>query len=165
MFLHIRKLLRDNENPVFLEGELDLSGQDFPGFNVPKPVAYQLQAKPEAGAVRVDMVLKAEINALCARCLTPLAQKHIVEKQYYLQQEDLLAENAELPFTPDGRLDVQELAYQDLVMDIPGILLCSEDCPGLCNRCGKPAAQCNCPEQPVGDARLQILRTLIDEEN
>ena len=48
-----------------------------------------------------------------------------------------MAEEPELPFDENGRLDVRELCYQELVMEVPTVLLCSDDCAGLCPICGR----------------------------
>ena len=64
--------------------------------------------------------------------------------------------------TEDG---AEELAYQELIFEVPAVLLCSADCQGLCPICGKKkAAGCSC--QPAdnaapADARLSILKELL----
>jgi uncharacterized protein len=43
-------------------------------------------------------------------------------------------------------------------------ILCDEDCPGLCPKCGKPKreGECGCPTREI-DPRLAILQTLLDQ--
>ena len=65
----------------------------------------------------------------------------------------------------EGRLDTKELLYTELVLHVPGVLLCSEDCAGLCPVCGcrKP---CSCKHETSGgavDERLAILQQLLSE--
>ena len=70
----------------------------------------------------------------------------------------------ELPLRPDGKLDVRELAYTELVLEVPTVLLCSDDCAGLCPVCGnrKP---CSCRHETSGsvDERLSILKQLLND--
>ena len=47
-----------------------------------------------------------------------------LEKEYYVRESDLAEEYPELPFTPEGRLDVREMAYQEILMEAPLTLLC-----------------------------------------
>ena len=70
----------------------------------------------------------------------------------------------DLPLRPDGKLDVRELAYTELVLEVPTVLLCSDDCAGLCPVCGnrKP---CSCRHETSGsvDERLSILKQLLND--
>ena len=63
----------------------------------------------------------------------------------------------------DGKLDIRDLAYTELVLEIPTVLLCSDDCAGLCPVCGnrKP---CSCEHETNGqvDERLLILKKLLN---
>ena len=70
----------------------------------------------------------------------------------------------DIPLRPDGKLDVRELAYTELVLEVPTVLLCSDDCAGLCPVCGnrKP---CSCRHETSGsvDERLSILKQLLND--
>ena len=63
---------------------------------------------------------------------------------------------------PEEKLDLQELVLEDLLLDMPGQLLCKEDCKGLCHLCGKDLNEgpCTCGE-PATDPRLEVLRQLL----
>ena len=82
-------------------------------------------------------------------------------------QCDLSAKDfADLPLNEKGHLDVDEWLCQEFMFQIPTVLLCSADCPGLCPRCGKKMAECTCPpaeaEAEPADARLAILKSLLN---
>ena len=80
-----------------------------------------------------------------------------------MQEFTAYASDAELPFDERGRLDLKELCYQELVSEIPSVLLCSEDCKGLCPICGR-RNPCACTQETNGDVvdeRLAILKTLL----
>ena len=61
--------------------------------------------------------------------------------------------------------DVDELIFQELVLEVEPVLLCSPDCQGLCPVCGTPkAAGCTCckaEDAAPADARLSILKQLL----
>lgn len=149
--------------------ELDFAAESFNGFAVPQPAALDWTARAGRGEVRLNTRLTATLNAECARCLNPFERAWCSEQQYELRPVDWAEAVPELPFSADGMLDLKELARQELVLEVEPILLCREDCPGLCSRCGLPAEQCRCPapEQapPTGDPRLQALRDLLAQEN
>ncbi|MBR6727152.1 MAG: DUF177 domain-containing protein, partial [Clostridia bacterium] len=61
-------------------------------------------------------------------------------------------------------LDVDEPLREELLMCFPMRLLCSEDCPGLCPKCGKPKkdGDCGCSEKEI-DPRLAVLKNWLDK--
>ena len=106
----------------------------------------------------------ADVAFACARCLEERTRRFHVIKTYCVREADLSDPDAELSFTPDGKLDVRELAYTELVLEVPTVLLCSDDCAGLCPVCGnrKP---CSCRHETSGsvDERLSILKQLLND--
>ncbi|MBQ2824683.1 MAG: DUF177 domain-containing protein [Clostridia bacterium] len=64
---------------------------------------------------------------------------------------------------PDFELELDDLVVSDILLDLPGKYLCSEDCKGLCPDCGCNLndTECSCRKGNV-DPRLEILKQLID---
>lgn len=165
MFLPIRKYFRKTETPLYKQGEFDFSNWDFPAFSACGPVCYTLEVQPEDGTARILLSVSAQVQADCARCLAPVRFTQLVNREFRVREQDLADEMAELPFTEDGSLDVQEFVFQELMLEVPSVILCKEDCEGLCQCCGKPKAECRCEPEPLGDPRLQVLRQLLKKEN
>lgn len=65
--------------------------------------------------------------------------------------------------TPDYKLELDEVVKTDIILELPAKFLCSEDCKGLCMKCGKNLNEgdCGCDKGSV-DPRLEILKQLID---
>ena len=63
---------------------------------------------------------------------------------------------------PDLVLDLDALAEEDVVLNLPSKVLCKDDCKGLCPQCGKNLndGPCDCKE-PV-DPRLAGLLELLN---
>ena len=63
----------------------------------------------------------------------------------------------------DGELylDLAGLLWEQLILNIPAKVLCSEECKGLCPFCGTNLnkSQCRCKNN-IGDPRLEILRKI-----
>jgi hypothetical protein len=62
-------------------------------------------------------------------------------------------------------MDIDEELREELILDFPMRLLCSEDCPGLCPKCGKPRREgdCGC-DLTERDPRWDVLRNYFSEE-
>ena len=101
--------------------------------------------------------VEAGISFTCSRCLEPFSQAvegpcHRIfragplgrpESEHALVEEDL----ALTPF--DGtRINLEEMAQEQVYLAIPLKPLCREDCRGFCPNCGAElnTAPCNCPE-------------------
>ena len=125
-----------------------------------------------AGYMR--LVLKAELkyHGECARCLAPidgvfsLDFERTVTTEGVLSEERLEEDVDEYVVIHGCELDVDEPLLEELVLAFPTKLLCSEDCLGLCPKCGKRRAEgdCVCPEKEI-DPSLAILATLFDKDN
>ncbi|MDL2252583.1 DUF177 domain-containing protein [Ruminococcaceae bacterium OttesenSCG-928-I18] len=165
MELNLQKLLSAKGERESGDRKLDFSSKDFGSFTVPSPAQMHYDALGENGAVTLEVVLRATIYAECARCLVPIKRGWQVQKEYRITRADLLEEYPELPYTPDGWLDLDELAYGELLLDVDPVLVCSEDCQGLCPKCGQARAECRCPAESEGDERLAILKQLLEERD
>ena len=136
MLLDIKKIFGTYDEPVTAALELDLSEEDFPGYTVPGTVEARITATLQGRMLEIALDITADVAFACARCLEERTRRFHVIKTYCVREADLSDPDAELSFTPDGKLDVRELAYTELVLEVPTVLLCSDDCAGLCPVCG-----------------------------
>lgn len=75
-----------------------------------------------------------------------------------LQNED----NDEIVLLEDGEVDVGDLARTAFILGMDTKTLCSEDCKGLCPRCGADLnlGPCSCGKET--DPRLAVLAKLLE---
>ena len=66
--------------------------------------------------------------------------------------------------TPDYRLELDDLVLSDILLELPLKYLCSDDCKGLCERCGKNLneGECDCKGKEI-DPRLAVLQKWVDK--
>ena len=165
MQFDLRSFLESGRKPYQAHFETDLTQSDLNGYTVSEPVLCDFTATLTDDGAALLLCVKACVHAECARCLEPLTRNYDFEREYFVRQRDLEDPDFELPCDAKGCLDLDELAYQELIFEVPTVLLCSADCQGLCPICGKKkAAGCSC--QPAdnaapADARLSILKQLL----
>ena len=77
-----------------------------------------------------------------------------------LQNED----NIEIVLLEDGKVDVGDLARTEFILEMDMQTLCSEDCKGLCARCGADLnlGPCSCKKEI--DPRLAALAKLLENK-
>lgn len=164
MQFDLRKFLYSGQKPYYNAFQADLSGEDFLGYRVEQPVEAVVEVSTDGDTLELSLSVRTVISGECARCLEPVTQDLDFSRSWTLRSRDLEDPDIELPVTEEGVLDLHQLVFQEVVMEAPFLLLCAEDCPGLCPVCGKKkVAGCTC--QSAEDAApangLSILKTLL----
>ena len=121
-----------------------------------------------AGYVRLALHGELPYDTECDRCLAPVhgvfaldVERTVVSAGTLENSDD---EDDEYVVAVDGFLNVDELIGELLLLEFPTKILCEEDCPGLCEKCGKPKREgdCSCVKKEI-DPRLAILQKLLDK--
>ena len=145
MILEVKKLINSREGTAEGRFEPALTERDFPtGFllRAPAMAEYHLARQGEKAALQLKILCPALIQ--CDRCLKQVERDYRFATDYLIGEADWTGE-PELPIDGYGRLDLDELCYQEILLNLPSSLLCSDDCQGLCPVCGKPVeAGCSC---------------------
>lgn len=166
MQFDLKTFLKEGCAPYDAPLLLDLSGQDFPGYGVAQPVCGSFAAVPTKTGASLQCDFTAQVTAECARCLAPVQRQYQLRRQWEVRESDLSSPEFELPVDEKGVLDLAQLVYEELVLEVPPVLLCSPDCQGLCPVCGKRKADgCTCQTAEAAapaDERLAILKQLLN---
>ncbi len=131
-------------------------------FQFENGIDYDLVITNVGEGILVTGMLKTQCTAECDRCLEDAHLNLSAEvDEYYLFEEpevDEEAEDDENEFTlvEDESIDLSLALLRSLVMELPFIILCDEDCKGLCPHCGcnLNEEQCDC-EENVENERLK----------
>ena len=168
MIVDVAPLLRGEVKR--LEIDYSLSPAELDGVSFDSDARVLGAITDNAGYMR--LVLKAELSyhSECARCLAPVDGVFSLDFERTVVTEGVLSDDAleddaeEYVVIHGSELDVDEPLSEELVLGFPIKLLCSEDCLGLCPKCGKPRREgdCGCPTKEI-DPRLAILATLFDK--
>ncbi len=118
----------------------------------------------------VDLTLEFE----CTRCLKQFEQQmHVLFEERFYPTLDVVTgvaltppDDGEDAFPIDAHhlIDLTEAVRQHVLLDIPMVTLCKEDCAGLCPQCGKDLNDGPCTCQPEIDARLSVLQSLLQNQ-
>ena len=170
MILDVGPLLRGEIGKMEIDYMLSPDGLDGVSFDSDAHVRGQLT--DNAGYMRLTLRAELPYHGECARCLAPidgvfsLDFERTVVTEGTLSEEQLDEHFDEYVVLHGCELDVDEALTEELLLGFPTKLLCSEDCPGLCPKCGKPKQEgsCGCPEKEP-DPRWAALKALLEENN
>lgn len=131
----------------------------------------------KAGYMRLTLKADLKYHGECARCLAPVDGVFSLDFERTVVTESMVndqmvggEENDEIDdeyVVLDGcELDVDLALSEEILLGFPSRLLCSEDCLGLCPKCGKPRREgdCGCPEKEP-DPRLAILKNFFSNDD
>lgn len=122
------------------------------------------------GERKLYMEGKAEfvLSIPCDRCLEPVACPFQLDIDQGLDmnqtEEDRVEGLDEQPYISGYYLDVDQLLSNELLLNLPMKVLCSEDCQGICNRCGANLnhGTCSC-DQSSPDPRMSVIQDLFQQ--
>ena len=147
MILDVRPIMHTPGGRLEFRFEMDLSDVEFSGRHpVSRPVAVTGEARNTGGLLELEFTAKTLLDAVCDRC----------------GKEN--GENDEIELLEDGRVDAGDLARTAFLLDMDTKTLCSEDCKGLCPRCGADLnlGPCSCKKE--ADPRLAVLAKLLEDK-
>ncbi|MBQ1352125.1 MAG: DUF177 domain-containing protein [Oscillospiraceae bacterium] len=145
---------------------LDLSHLEFYGEHpICEPLFVEGVVRNRAGALMLTAHLESELHWICDRCAQPFIQKKAVSLEALLasslEQEDQMEDNIYL--LEGTTLPLAEIAETAFVLEMDTKHLCSDDCKGLCPRCGKNLNEGPCQCKSEVDPRLAALAQLLNQ--
>ena len=163
MVLDISPLLRGEVNRI--DFDYMLTPETLDGVQFSSDARVTGYITDNAGYMRLCLKAELAYHGECARCLAPVDGVFSLDFERTVAAENTLTEQqledlADEYVVPDGgELDVDEPLREELLLGFPMRLLCSEDCQGLCPKCGKPKrdGDCGCVTREI-DPRLAILK-------
>lgn len=146
--------------------EIDLEAEavDFVG-----PVTAKLNLFKQDDTTYVKAELSVVMEAECAKCLSSV--REILEVSSENQYRPLpntsqhLLDDIGIRYYEEEYIDLSEDIKENLLLEVPARILCSEDCKGLCPHCGQNLnkEKCDCrvePEEPRDSRFADLVKTL-----
>ena len=164
MLLNVEPILHTPGKRLDFQFELDLSDMEFSGrYPISRPVAVSGEVRNTAGILELTLNARSTLDAVCDRCGKAFVQEKDVLFACMLAEELQNEENDEIVLLEDGMVDVGDLARTAFILDMDTKTLCSEDCKGLCPRCGADLnlGPCSCKKET--DPRLAVLAKLLEK--
>lgn len=123
-----------------------------------------------SGYMKLTLEINMKYKTECARCLRPLEEIFILDFEKTvaiagtLENEDTDEVITEYIIISENKLNLVQVTEEQLLFEFPSKHLCSEDCRGLCQKCGHDLneSDCGCKSSEI-DPRFEVLKSLLDK--
>lgn len=133
--------------------DLSLTGRTLE-FVEPIQLNFQITNSGDEYLVTGQILAKGLVE--CSRCLKRYVYPMKIEFNELIAKDEIANDNF---------LDLSELIYEHLILELPIKTVCDENCPGLCSTCGQNLNQkeCGC-DRSVIDPRLMKLKDFLHKD-
>ena len=166
MLLGLSKIIECPGASVPFSTSVDLSDLQFGTcYPLSEPVLASGTVRNTAGVLVMKGEITTTLHGVCDRCAADFDEALEFPIDVVLVTE-LSNEDSEdewvFPLEGDSA-DLDDIIRTVLVLNMDSQLLCSDDCKGLCCRCGKNLNDGPCGCQKEIDPRFAALRQLLDK--
>ncbi len=152
-----------HEEDIQLDDDIEVIG----------PIDGHVRMRRTNQGLLVDGWVELTLELSCNRCLKTFEQPMHVdfEEQFYPTVDvisgmplDPFDEDEIFPIDAHHEVDLTEAVRQNVLLALPMVTICREDCKGLCPQCGQDLNLGSCECKPEVDARLSVLKQLLQNE-
>ncbi|MDY3985013.1 YceD family protein [Dysosmobacter sp.] len=165
MLFDVKQILHSPGKELGFQFEMDLSDVEFGGrCPISRPVQVEGKVRNSADVLELTLTARTTLDAMCDRCGKEFLQDKTIPYTCLLAEELENEDNDEIVLLEDGKVDVGDLARTAFILGMDTKTLCSEDCKGLCPRCGADLnlGPCSCKKE--ADPRLAVLAKLLENK-
>lgn len=146
MKLDLRQVFNTTGSEKNFQSEITMSElEQCKGYSFADTVKAVGKFYNRADVVHMDYSVKFTLNVTCDRCLKEFQREYTYDFQHIIVNS-VNKDNDDYIVTENYRVNVNEIALSDLLLELPTKLLCRDDCLGLCSICGCDLneSECNC---------------------
>lgn len=170
MLINLSEIMSVPDKLVELEAPIEMTefrfGNEQYEFAKKSPVKLKIHNLGNR-QVGFEGFISCSLIIPCSRCLTGVEVPFEIEVEkdidFNKTEEERADELDETNYISGFNLDVDTLVYDEILLELPFQVLCSEDCKGLCKVCGTNlnSGTCQC-DQEVLDPRMAVIRDIFN---
>ena len=165
MLFDVKQILHAPGKELGFQFEMDLSDVEVSGrCPISRPVQVEGKVRNSADVLELTLTAWTTLDAMCDRCGREFLQEKTIPYTCLLAEELENEDNDEIVLLEDGKVDVGDLARTAFILGMDTKTLCSEDCKGLCPRCGADLnlGPRSCKKE--ADPRLAVLAKPLENK-
>lgn len=169
MLIDFRELLFGTRDLLSQQVELEMNtiNNGVLSYDIVKKEPFELcLTKISQGKFHISASSFVTLRIPCDRCLTPVDTEiyFIIDETVDMAEVSESEECEEKDYIDGYNLDVDKLIFDEILLSMPGKILCKEDCKGLCLVCGANLniAECGC-DRSVLDPRMSVFKDILND--
>lgn len=171
MQISLQKLRNSKDGLLNLEKSLVMDSlvDEFSGLTSIKPVNVNAQIEllnPHLIEARVKQSTRVTLS--CSRCLSEYGLMISSEwKEWFTDEKHqaIETEEQEIHYISSPELDLEPYIRESILLQLPYVPICKQDCKGLCPKCGVNRNEVTCDCQIVKiDPRLAVLEDFFKSD-
>ena len=121
------------------------------------------KAYSKADIVHLDLNISFNFYGVCDKCAEDFVRPFSFDiNKTVVKRVENEEDSDEYIITPDGIVELDDIIREEIYLFLPFVMVCKDDCKGLCPHCGKNLnlGKCNC--QKESDPRWDVLDQLLN---
>ena len=163
MIIDLRKLDAPSGN---VTSEQDVTVEDKSGETTAHKCAVNVAYQHTGGTYHFHGEVTSNLVTGCQRCLAPVQHTYDGEFDVVVRRSGPGAEAGDgggqylLVAVGEHEVDLTEAIHECVVVNMPMLIVCRDDCKGLCPLCGINRNHDSCSCEQANDSRWDALRRL-----
>ena len=169
MLIDLRELLSGSQDEKSYKADIEMNTFNTGSSDydiIDKPAVDVIIKKLGKNKLSIKADSYVTLSIPCDRCLEPVDTRvdytvdEIVDFNDNASEEEAKEEKDYI----DGySLDVDRLVFGELLLSMPGKVLCKDDCKGLCPVCGTVlnVTECDCEKESL-DPRMSVFKDILN---
>ena len=169
MLIDLSKVLSTDEeictvDTVIEADTFDVSGKSYP---YKKDSKVHITFKNASNKLIIDGKIECTIVMPCDRCLDDVDEHFDIAYYNEIDMNETglqTGTDEDYPFIEDKQFCTEQFVYNEILVRLPMKVLCKEDCPGLCPKCGTNLkyGSCNCESAEI-DPRMSKFQDVFNQ--
>ena len=164
MVIDLSEIIRDIDAKIILDNDIDVESTEFMGemFTFEKPMHIKGTITNNTKSLEFTGKVEGEMQVLCARCRKPLTVPVDFDISEVIMQDNGEEIDEDVLVISGEEIDIYDVILNSFLMNVDGKYLCSEDCKGLCSKCGADLnlGECGCENDDI-DPRWAKLAEIM----
>lgn len=165
MLLNVTSVLKNSDIVLNFSEEIVINNEELKheALTFEKQAVIEGNLKNVGGVLVLSGKIVAEYSTFCDRCMAPVSNKLEFDfKESYVKDTNVEDDDT-ANLLESENIDIDEVAFSNIFSNIPLKHLCSEDCKGICQKCGANLneVQCDCKDDEW-NPQFEILKHLFD---
>lgn len=135
------------------------------GIKIEGDVRVFLKITYTEGKIHAEGTASGIYTTRCARCLEDIRRDFTVELDEYFESRREHAAGDDGYYSYEGiTLDLTGFLRDEILLSFPSVVLCDDNCKGICPDCGKNLNKggCDCVKDDI-DIRMEKLKDFFKE--